>query len=260
MGASFALAAVVLALVGGSAVARGATHAFGAWRIEVQEATGAWTLSAGGAPILEGNPAEAHGGAELLPAGGVEVAPAADALTLTKREGAILQQTRFAASGNRLLLTHAFSCRAAARVQVVVDDAVRTFGVRLRIPAETFLGRPFSFSTIQVKEVAPYTATAPLGEKGELCDNQGAPGRGFFLVHAFSMERENARFEVRLARETTHPYLPADRAEVPRPAGTWMLRSQLKTQSPGLLLDFGDALDAWTTDTWKVDVVMTPKS
>ncbi len=260
MGASFALAAAVLALTGGSVVARGATHAFGAWRIEVQEATGAWVLSAGGAPILEGNPAEAHGGAELLPAGGVEVAPAADALTLTKREGAILQRTRFEASGNRLLLTHAFSCRAASRVQVVVDDAVRTFGVRLRIPAETFLGKPFSFSTIQVKAVAPFTATAPLGEKGELCDNQGAPGRGFFLVHAFSMERENARFEVRLARETTHPYRPSDRAEVPRPAGTWMLRSQLKAQPPCLLLDFGDALDAWTDDAWKMEIVMTPKS
>lgn len=258
-GGAALLAGTLALLLAGGGGARAATHDLGAWRVEAKEETGAWSLSAAGTTIFEYAPQAGKRGDELLPAGKVETTLAAGILTLASQAGAVLHRVSFEPSGNRLALTHEFSCRAAPRVQVVVDDAVRLVVASLRIPAGPWMGKPFSFTTIQVKEVAPFTASAPLGEKGELVDNTGSPGKGMFAVSAFAMESERSRFSIRLGRSTKNAYSPRGREEVPRPAGAWVLRSQLKTNAPSLVLEFGDALDALTVDAWRLDLEMTPK-
>jgi hypothetical protein len=241
-------------------VARAATHDLGPWRVETKDDTGAYALSSAGATLFEYATSSDHHVAERLPAGKLETTLASGVLTLTSTAGPVLHKMIFEPSGNRLALIHQFSCREASRVQLVVDDLVRSVVATLRIPAASFMGKPFSFTTIQVKEVAPFTATGPLGEKGELVDPSGSPGKGAFPISAFAMESGKARFSIQLSRKAKNGYLSKDKEEVPRPAGTWILRSQLKSNAPSLVLDFGDALDALTVDAWRLDIEMTPKS
>lgn len=242
-----------------SPVARAATHELGAWRVETKEDTGGYTLSAGGGTLFEYATSSGHHGEELIPAGKLETTLASGVLTLASMTGPVLHRMIFEPSGNRLALTHEFSCRAASRVQLVVDDAPRLAGASFRIPAGPYMGKLFSFTTIQVKEVALFTASGPLGEKGELVDNTGSPGKGAFLISAFAMESDKAKFSIQLSRKAKNGYVSRSKAEVPRPAGTWILRSQLKSSAPSLVLDFGDALDALTVDAWRLDVEMNPK-
>lgn len=227
--------------------------------METKDDTGAYTLSAGGTTLFEYATSSGRHGEELVPAGKVETTLASGVLTLASLTGPVLHRAIFEPSGNRLALTHEFSCRAASRVQLVVDDALRLAAASLRIPAAPYMGRPFSFTTVQVKEVAPFTSSGPLGEKGELVDNAGSPGKGAFLISAFAMESEKARFSIQLGRKAKNGYASRSKPEVPRPAGMWILRSQLKSNAPSLVLDFGDVLDALTVDAWRIDVEMNPK-
>lgn len=241
-------------------LAQAATHDLGPWRVETKEDTGAYLLSAAGSTVFEYAPLGGRRADDGVPGGKADAVLASGVLTFSSQAGPVLHRVIFEPAGNRLALTHEFSCRNAARVKVVVDDVVRSASASLRVPAMPFMGKPFTFTTVQVKETAPYTATAPLGEKGELVDNTGSPGKGAYSVSAFAMESEKARFAVHLDRKTKNPYLPLSKEEVPRPAGAWILRSQLKSSAPGLVLEFGDALDALTVDAWRLEIEMTPKA
>lgn len=236
----------------------GEDYVLGSFVVKVDDKTGLYQIMDGQTLLLEQVGFRSHAPEGLAPGvfQGVQD-PATKTVTLRRISGPFFYEENFQVEGNKLTISHKPSCAAADKLGASLDSWVTRTEFEDRIPLAPFLGQPFSFTTVQVKAVAPFTAEAVLVDTDLLKDNAGTTGKrkGSYSISGFAMQTATDKYVVQLRQETQNPYCKTAKTDAIRYLNEFVLgQTEKKPPYKFHSLKFGDALDAATKDNFIIEI------